>query len=333
CRDAPDHGCGRSFACGTSYAWVVTCAYPLLSSFFLGRDGFDFLRLATDDLTLENPNLHTDHTVGGVGFSRCVVDIGTQGVQRHTAFTVPFGTGDLGAAETAADLDLDTLATDTHGVLNRALHRTTEHHTTLQLLSNALRHQTSIELRLADFFDVDMYRHAHLLGQVLTQLFDVLALLANHDAGTGSVTGDASGLGRTLNINAADRGGFQFVLDVLTYLQVCVQIVRVSATICIPHRSVLFNDTEANTRRIYFLTHDRLLLVSNLDRDVARPLDDAISTALGTWHDALQGATFVNKHGGDLQVIHVCAIVMLGVGNRRLEHFLDDISGLLVAES
>src|SRR5690606_7803275 len=130
-----------------------------------------------------------------------------------------------------------------------------------------------------------------------------------------------------------DRGALQSVLNVLTYLQISVQIVSVSATICVPHRSVLFYDTEANTRRIYFLTHDRLLLVSNLDRDVARPLYDAISTAFGTRHDALQGATFVYKHGGDLQVIHVCAIVVLGVGNGRLQHFLDDVSGLLVAES
>src|SRR5690606_9289847 len=127
CRDAPDHGCGRSFACGTSYAWVVTCAYPLLSSFFLGRDGFDFLGLTTNDLAFENPNLHTDHTISGVGFSRRVVDVGTQGVQRLTAFTVPLGTGDLGAAEKAADLDLDTFGTDTHGVLYSTLHGAIEY--------------------------------------------------------------------------------------------------------------------------------------------------------------------------------------------------------------
>src|SRR5690606_29881124 len=298
----------------------------LLSSFFLGRDGFDFLGLTTNDLAFENPNLHTDHTISGVGFSRRVVDVGTQGVQRHTAFTVPLGTGDLGAAETAADLDLDTLGTDTHGVLYSTLHGATEHHAAFQLLSNALSNQGSVELRLADLFDVDVHRHAHLAGQFLTQLFDVLTLLADHDTGTGSVDGDAGGLSRTLDINAADRGALQSVLNVLTYLQISVQIVSVSTTICVPHRSVLFYDTEANTRRIYLLTHDRLILVRNLDRDVARPRCDAISTAFGTRHDALQGATFVYKHGGDLQVIHVCAIVVLGVGNGRLQHLLDDVS-------
>src|SRR5690606_14632682 len=154
---------------------------------------------------------------------------------------------------------------------------------------------------------------------------DVLTLLADHDTGTGSVDGDACRLSRALDINAADRGAPQRVLTVLTYLQLRVQIVSVSATTCVPHRRVLFYDTEANTRRIYFLTHERLLLVSNLDRDVARPLYDAISTAFRTRHDALQGATFVYKHGGDLQVIHVCAIVVLGVGNGRLQHFLDDV--------
>jgi len=47
---------------------------------------------------------------------------------------------------------------------------------------------------------------------------------------------------------------------------------------------------------------------------MARPLDDAISTAFGTWHDALQRTPFVDENGADLQVINVCAFVMLGVG-------------------
>src|SRR5476649_1592903 len=75
------------------------------------------------------------------------------------------------------------------------------------------------------------------------------------------------------------------------------------------------------------------LLVSNLDSDMARPLDDAISTAFGTWHDSLQRTPFVDENGGDLQVINVCAFVMLGVGYGRLQHFLQDLGGFLTAES
>ena len=66
---------------------------------------------------------------------------------------------------------------------------------------------------------------------------------------------------------------------------------------------------------------------------MARPLDDAISAAFGTRHDALQRTPFVDENGGDFQVVNVCAFVMLGVGYGRLQHFLDDLGGFLVAES
>src|SRR5690606_7260554 len=94
--------------------------------------------------------------------------------------------------------------TNANGVLYRTLHGATEHHTTLQLLSNALCNQHTVELRLADLFDVDVHRHTHLLGQVLTQLLYILTLLPDHDAGTSGVDGDACGLCRTMDIDTAD---------------------------------------------------------------------------------------------------------------------------------
>src|SRR5690606_5344541 len=85
---------------------------------------------------------------------------------------------------------------------------------------------------------------------------------------------------------------------------------------------------------MYFLTHlIDPLLVRNLDSDMARPLDDAISTALGTRHDTLQRTPFVDEDGGYLQVVHVSTFIVLGVGHGRLQHFLDDLGGFLVAES
>jgi hypothetical protein len=66
---------------------------------------------------------------------------------------------------------------------------------------------------------------------------------------------------------------------------------------------------------------------------MARPLDDAISTAFGTGHDALQRTPFVDENGADFKVINVCAFVMLGVGYGRLQHFLHDLGGFLTAES
>ncbi|MNC55560.1 hypothetical protein D3C75_1050960 [compost metagenome] len=157
----------------------------------------------TNYFAFEDPNLHTDHTVSGVSFVGVVVDIGTQGVQRHTTFAIPLGTSNLSTAETTAHLDLDALGTNTHGVLYGALHGATEHYAAFQLLSYALRNQHSVEFRLADLFDVDVHRHTHLLGQVLTQLLDIFTFLTDNDTGTSGVDGDACSLSRTMNIDTA----------------------------------------------------------------------------------------------------------------------------------
>src|SRR5690606_29368073 len=180
-------------------------AYSLLSSFLARRRSgrLGFFQLATDDLALEDPHLHTDHTVGGVRLVGGVIDIGTQGVQRHTTFAIPLGAGDFRTAETTAHLDLDALGTNAHGVLHGALHGATEHDAAFQLLSNALSNQHCIEFRLADFLDVDVHRHTHLLGQVLTQLLNIFTFLADHDAGTSGVDGDACGLSRTSDVDTA----------------------------------------------------------------------------------------------------------------------------------
>src|SRR5690606_11035136 len=132
-----------------------------------------------------------------------VVDIGTQGVQRHTTFAIPLGTCDFSTTQTTAHLDLDAFGTNPHGVLYSALHGATEHHTTLKLLSYALRNQHGVQFRTANFFDVDVHRHTHLLGQVLTQLLNIFTFLADHNAGTSGVDGDACGLRRASNVDTA----------------------------------------------------------------------------------------------------------------------------------
>src|SRR5690606_15394667 len=100
-------------------------------------------------------------------------------------------------------LNLDAFSTLAHGVLHGALHGTTEHNPTLQLLSNTLRYQSRIQIRLANLFNVDMHGHAHLLADFSAQLINIFTCFTDHNAWTGSVDGDASSVSRTLNINAA----------------------------------------------------------------------------------------------------------------------------------
>src|SRR5690606_29785922 len=190
--------------------WLQHDAYSLsLGSFTRsGRLRLQLFGAAANDLTLEDPNLDADHTVSGVRFVSGVVDVGAQGVQGHTTFAIPFGACDLRTAQTTAHLDLDALGTNTHGALHRTLHGATEHDAAFQLLSNALRNQHAIEFRLADFLDVDVHGHTHLLGQVLTQLLNIFTFLADHDAGTSGVDGDACSLSRTSDVDTANGRAF-----------------------------------------------------------------------------------------------------------------------------
>src|SRR5690606_38466904 len=106
---------------------------------FLGRHRRS-LRLA-QDLAFENPDLNANNSVCCTCFGRCVVDIGTQGVQRHTAFAIPFSTCNFSTAESATNLNFDTFRPLAHGILHCTLHGATEHYPALQLLSDTVCHQ------------------------------------------------------------------------------------------------------------------------------------------------------------------------------------------------
>src|SRR5690606_6607275 len=154
------------------------------------------------------------------GLGGTVLDVGAQGVQGHTAFAIPFGTSDLDAVQTTGAHDLDALGTQTHGVLHGALHRTTELDTHFELLGDGIGHQLSVSFRLADFFDVDVHRHAHQALQISLQVFDVLAALADDDAGACRINRDTGVLGRTLDDDATDGRVLEFLLQVLAHADV-----------------------------------------------------------------------------------------------------------------
>src|SRR6185295_19012988 len=58
-------------------------------------------RVVTQDLTLEDPHLDAADAISGVRLRLGVIDVAAQRVQRNAALTIPFGTCDLRAAETA----------------------------------------------------------------------------------------------------------------------------------------------------------------------------------------------------------------------------------------
>ena len=56
---------------------------------------------ALDYVTLVDPHLHADTAVGGVGMDDAVINVGSEGVERHAAFHVPHGTRHFGTTQAA----------------------------------------------------------------------------------------------------------------------------------------------------------------------------------------------------------------------------------------
>ena len=107
-----------------------------------------------ENLALEDPHLDAAHAISGVRL-RFGIDVAAQRVQRNATLAIPFGAGDFRAAETAAAGDADAFGAEAQGRLHRALHRAAESDTALELVGDALRDEARVDLRLADFDDVE----------------------------------------------------------------------------------------------------------------------------------------------------------------------------------
>src|SRR5205823_11594081 len=116
----------RTGAAGARLAVVAARATWLL---VIRRDVDDRGFAGDRTVALVDPDLDADDAVGGRGFAGAVVDVSAQGVQRHTAFAIPFGTCDLDAVQAAGRHELDTNGAQAHRVLHRALHGAAEHDT------------------------------------------------------------------------------------------------------------------------------------------------------------------------------------------------------------
>src|SRR5580704_8277057 len=216
-------------------------------------------RIMLEDLALEDPDLDPAGAERGERGRHPVIDIGAQGVQRHAAFAIPFHPRDFGAAETARAVDTNALGAETHRRLHRALHGAAERDAALQLLRDRFGDQRGVELRLADFDDVDDDVGGGDVGDLLAQFVDVGALLADHHTRTRRGDGDAALLMRALDHDARDRGLLQFLVQDLPNLDVLVQQLAVLGLAGEPAGIPGPVDAETQPDRIDLLTHRFLL--------------------------------------------------------------------------
>src|SRR3984885_3672513 len=208
-----------------------------------------------EDLALEDPNLDAASAIGGVRRGDAIVDVGAQCVQRHATLAIPFEARDFRAAQPTRAIDADALGAEAHRRLHRAFHRPPERHPALELLSDGFGDQRRVDFRLADFDDVDRHFRACQLGDLLAQLFDIRALLADDHAGAGGVNVDARLLVRPLDDDLRDRRLLETLGQRLADLHVLVQQLAVFPLAGVPARIPGAVDAEAQPDRIDFLSH------------------------------------------------------------------------------
>src|SRR5262249_30211760 len=208
-----------------------------------------------DDLAFEVPDLGAAGAVGGERGGHAVIDVGAQRVQRHAALAIPFHACDFGAAEPAGAVDADAAGAEPDRRLHGALHGTAERDAALELLRDRFGDQLRIELGFADFDDVDHDIAVGQLRDLLAQLLDVGALLADDDAGARGMDGDAALLVRALDDDLRHRGLLQFLEQRLADLHVFMEERAVGGLAGIPPRVPGAVDAKPKPDRIDFLTH------------------------------------------------------------------------------
>src|SRR2546428_7069774 len=142
--------------------------------------------------------------------------------------------------------------------------------------------------------------------------------------------GDVDLLGGALDQNAAHRGLGELLLEELPHPEIGVHLRRELFLAGIPARGPVAHYPESDAQRIDLLTHALVLLaVADADGNVAVALDDARAAPLGAGMEALElrGGIHVNER--HLQLVDVGAVVVLGVGDRGLEHLAHDLRTLL----
>src|SRR5207247_7420755 len=115
-----------------------------------------------------------------------------------------------------------------------------------------------IELRLADFDDVDDHVGGGDVGNLPAKLVDVGALLADHDARPRGMDRDAALLVRTLDHDPGDGRLLQLLVQDLADLDILVQQLAIFVLAGIPARIPRPVDAETQSDWINLLTHRSL---------------------------------------------------------------------------
>ncbi len=205
------------------------------------------------NFTVADPNLDAEHADFGVSLCQCVVDVGTDGVERRTSFLEHLAASHFGAADAAGDLDLDALGAHAHRRSDGHLDGTTIRHTAFELAGDVVGHDVGVNLGTLHLEDVDLDVLVADLLELFLQFVDLLAAFADDDTRTGGVDGDGDEFERTLDDDLRQGSFRQTGVQILADLGVLEDAGRI---VTVPVGIPTTDDTQTVADRIGLLSHD-----------------------------------------------------------------------------
>src|SRR5690606_24178311 len=212
-----------------------------------------------DDLALEDPALHADGSVGREGRHLRVVDVGAERVEGHPSLVVALRPRDLGPAEAARALDLDALRARADRRLDGPLHRAAEGDPLPELVGDVLGHQVGVDLRPLDLLHVHGDLGVREQGELVAELVDLRAALADDHTGPGRVQRDHDLARLALDVHAGERRVRQAATQVLPDRLVLVEEAR-EVPLRVPARGPVPDDAESEPGRVSLLSHQASLV-------------------------------------------------------------------------
>ena len=134
--------------------------------------------------------------------NQCVVDVGTEGVQRSATFLEHLAAAHFGTVQATLDLDLDALGTHAHCAGDSHLNGTAIGDLALDLVSDVSSYELGVEFGTLHLMDVDLNVLVSELDELLLEDLNLSTLLADDDTGAGGADGDGDELERALNDDA-----------------------------------------------------------------------------------------------------------------------------------
>src|SRR5579875_3780864 len=209
-------------------------------------------------LSAVDPHLDADPAERGPRLVEAVVDVGTQGMQRHPALAVELRPRHLRAAEPARALHPDALGPALHRALDRLAHRPPERDPAGQLLGGGLRDKLGIDLGVLHLEDVELDLLAGQLLQVGADPVSLGAAAADHDAWARGVDVDPHPVPGALDLHLGDARALHAALQHPPDRHVLGDVFLVQL-VGIPRAGEVGGDAEPEPVRVHLLAHYRVL--------------------------------------------------------------------------